>query len=245
MSGIEDTDTVAYFDNHVPEYSVGRLAHPAAFISENGGASASVVDIGCGAGNTLAYMGDATGATELCGIDVSANLLERTHEEVPGCETHLGSILDTELLDAIGRERFDFAVIAAVLHHLIGRTRRESHRRAELAVTNALELLKPGGHLIVVDEGFSPPRAVDAVFYVKKAVTRLTSRRVGILGEWNNIGPPVVSYYTNEQLVEMVQARGAAELVNQVREPAHLGRGVNILLSKTDITLISRKRVLR
>ena len=97
----------------------------------------------------------------------------------------------------------------------------------------------------MVDEGFSPPRAVDAVFYVKKAVTRFTSRRVGILGEWNNIGPPVVSYYTNEQLVEMVQARGAAELVDQVREPAHLGRGVNILLSKTDITLISRKSVLR
>jgi hypothetical protein len=113
-----------------------------------------------------------------------------------------------------------------------------------MAVTNALELLKPGGHLIVVDEGFSPPRAVDAVFYLKKAVTRLTSRRVGILGEWNNIGPPVVSYYTSEQLVEMVQARGAAELVDQVREPGSLGRGARILLSKTDITLISKKRPL-
>jgi hypothetical protein len=61
-------------------------------------------------------------------------------------------------------------------------------------------------HLIVVDEGFSPAKAVDAVFYLKRAVTRVTSRRIGILGEWNNIDPPVVFYYTNEQLVEMVQA---------------------------------------
>ena len=64
MSGIEDTDTVAYFDEHVPEYSVGRLERPAAFISANGGAAASIVDIGCGAGNTLAYMRDATGASD-------------------------------------------------------------------------------------------------------------------------------------------------------------------------------------
>ena len=178
-------------------------------------------------------------------MDVSANLLERTREAVPGCETHLGSIIDPALVDQIGRERFDFAVIAAVLHHLIGRTRRESHERARLAVLHALELLKPGGHLIVVDEGFSPPRVVDAVFYVKKAVTRLTSRRVGILGEWNNIGPPVVSYYTNEQLVDMVEANGAAELVEQVREPAVLSRGVNSVLTKTDLTLISRKADVR
>ena len=144
MNGIEDTDTVAYFDEHVPEYSVGRLERPAAFISANGGATASIVDIGCGAGNTLAYLRDATGASALCGVDVSANLLERTREAVPGCETHLGSIIDPALVDQIGRERFDFAVIAAVLHHLIGRTRRESHERARLAVLHAPRAAQAG-----------------------------------------------------------------------------------------------------
>jgi SAM-dependent methyltransferase len=236
----EDADTVAYFDQHVPEYSTGRLDFPAEFIAGHRAPDSAIVDIGCGAGNTLAHLRDATGIQDLCGIDVSERLLERTREKVPGCETHLGSILDEQLVERIG-QRFDFAVIAAVLHHLIGRTRRASRGQAAQAVLGALALLRPGGHLIVVDEGFSPSLAVDALFYVKKAVTRVTSRRVGIFGYWNNIGPPVVSYYTNEQLFELVAADGRTVLVDSRIEPERLSRPAGLALSKANTTIIVRK----
>jgi SAM-dependent methyltransferase len=236
---IEDPDTVAYFDEHAPDYSTGRLAFPAEFIREHRRDNSAIVDIGCGAGNTLAYLGDATGIETLYGLDVSERLLERAREEVPGAETQLGSILDRELVDRLGR-RFDFAVIAAVLHHLIGRDRRESHRNAATAVSNALDLLRPGGHLIVVDEAFSPVWATTALFWVKKGATRVTSRRVGLFGYWNNIGPPVVSYYTKPQLVELVQAGGKSELVDSRAEPERLAAPARWLLSKENLTLISR-----
>jgi SAM-dependent methyltransferase len=236
----EDADTVAYFDEHVPEYSTGRLSFPAEFIRRHPAGDPAIVDIGCGAGNTLAYLRDATGVEALCGIDVSERLLERTRELVPGCETHLGSILDDALVERVG-QRFDFAVIAAVLHHLIGKSRRESRGLASRAVLNALALLRPGGHLIVVDEAFSPARVVDGVFYVKKAVTRLTARRVGLFGYWNNIGPPVVSYYTREQLFDMVAAGGRTELVDSRVEPERLGKGASVLLRKANVTIVSRK----
>ena len=235
----EDADTVAYFDEHVPEYSTGRLGFPAEFIREHRRRDSSIIDIGCGAGNTLAYLREATGIESLCGIDVSEKLLERTRERVPGAETRLGSILDRELVESLGA-RFDFAVIAAVLHHLIGRSRRDSHRQAAAAIHNALDLLRPGGHLIVVDEAFSPARGADAVFWVKKGVTRVTSRRVGLFGYWNNIGPPVVSYYTRSQLLEMVAAGGRAELVGSRSEPERLSAPARWLLSKENLTLISR-----
>lgn len=236
---MHDTDTVAYFDEHVPEYSTGRLAFPAEFIREHRQAGSAIVDIGCGAGNTLAYLRDATGIQDLCGIDVSERLLERMREEVPGAEAHLGSVLDRELVERIGR-RFDFAVIAAVLHHLIGRNRRESRELAARAVHHALDMLRPGGHLIVVDEAFAPQAAVSAVFWVKKGVTRVTSRRIGLFGYWNNIGAPVVAYLSRQQLMEMVQAGGRAELVSSRVEPARLSAPARWLLRKEDVTLVAR-----
>lgn len=238
---IEDADTVAYFDDHAPEYSTGRLAYPAEFIREHGGDDSSVVDIGCGAGNTLAFMREATGIESLCGIDVSERLLERTREEVPGAETHLGSILDRELVERLSG-RFDFAVVAAVLHHLIGRDRGESFENAATAVSHALDLLRPGGHLIVVDEAFSPVWATSALFWVKKGATRVTSRRVGLFGYWNNIGPPVVSYYTKPQLVDLVRAGGRTEIAASRAEPERLAAPARWLLSKENLTLIARLR---
>jgi SAM-dependent methyltransferase len=238
---IEDADTVAYFDEHVPEYSTGRLGFPADFIREHRREDSAIVDIGCGAGNTLAFLGEATGIRSLCGLDVSEKLLERTREEVPGAETHLGSILDRELVERVGA-RFDFAVIAAVLHHLIAANRRESYENAAAAVGNALDLLRPGGHLIVVDEAFSPVWATSALFWVKKGTTRFISRRVGIFGYWNNIGPPVVSYYTRPQLVELVAAGGRTELVTSRVAPERLAAPARWFLSKENLTLISRLR---
>jgi SAM-dependent methyltransferase len=236
---MHDADTVAYFDEHVPEYSTGRLDFPAEFIREHRRDDSAIVDIGCGAGNTLAYLRDATGIQDLCGIDVSERLLERMREQVPGAEAHLGSVLDRELVERIG-PRFDFAVIAAVLHHLIGRNRRESREMAAKAVHHALDLLRPGGHVIVVDEAFSPAAAVSALFWVKKGMTRITSRRVGVFGYWNNIGTPVVAYLSRPQLVELMRAGGRAELVSSRVEPANLGAPARWLLRKEDVTLVAR-----
>ena len=89
----------------------------------------------------------AGGIEGTAGLDVSARCLEQTRERVDA-ETFLGSVLDRELVDSIG-PKYDFAVVAAVLHHLIGDSRRESREHAKLAVANSKRLLKPGGHLII------------------------------------------------------------------------------------------------
>ena len=240
MSGTpRDLKTERYFDAHVPEYSHDRLDFAARTIAElGGGPGRSLVDVGCGAGNTLRHVREETGIDDCFAIDVSPNLLERAREAT-GCEAIVGSILDDELPHKVGR-RFDFAIIAAVLHHLIGPTRGGSRALARRAVNNALEMLEPGGHLVVVEPIYYPRVAMDALFYVKKAFSALTTNRVEVGGYWNNIGAPVVSYYTNEELEDMVRAGGRAEVVAREIEPEALGR-LNAVLNKTNTTIVVRK----
>ena len=232
-----DPKTVRYFDDHAPEYSVERLAFATAAIQERAKEGASLVDLGCGAGNTLAHMLEVTPVTDALGVDVSENLLARCRE-LAGCPTMLGSIVDPDLPSRIGR-KYDFAVVAAVLHHLIGPTRKRSRDYARQAIRNALAVLEPDGHLIVLEPVFAPRLAMDAVFYVKQVVSSITSRRM-FLGEdnyWTNLGAPVVSYYGNAELETMLEDEGA-HVVDRNIVPADMGK-LDLVLARTDTTLVA------
>jgi SAM-dependent methyltransferase len=235
----EDAVTSAYFDSHVPEYSEDRLDFAVEYIRAHAQPGASLVDLGCGVGNTLAYVREKTQVTDVAGLDVSENCLARTRERVD-CETYRGSVFDPAFVATIDR-RFDFAIVAAVLHHLIGKSRSESRRYARLALANSAALLKPGGHLIVIEPIFYPPSAMTALFYVKKAMSKVSTKRVGIGGYWNNIGVPVVSYYTNEELQAMVEGTDDLKVVDRDVEPESLGRVLDRVLRKTNTTLIARR----
>jgi SAM-dependent methyltransferase len=197
-----------------------------------------LLDIGCGTGNILQHIVQRTSVGTVHGMDVSSRCLDKTRESLD-CPTHLGSILDDRFVASL-ETRFDFVLLAAVLHHLIGRTRSESKRYVARALRNALTLLKPNGYLIVLEPIFYPSLAMDCVFYLKKVVSSLTSRRVPLFDRWSNIGAPVVSYLTNEELVDLVTVSGQVELVERQVEPAPLPRPL-WFLRKTNTTLVVRR----
>jgi len=232
-----DEKTVRYFDAQVPEYSVGRLAFAAQTITQSADVDSSLVDLGCGAGNTLAYLVESTPIRDVVGVDVSEGLLARCRGHVD-CPVHLASIVDPDLATIVGRT-FDVAVVAAVLHHLIGPTRKSSRAYARTAIRNAMRLLKPGGHMVIVEPSFSPRFVMDGVFYVKKALSSVTDRRV-FVGDnyWTNFGAPVVSYYGNVELQSMIEEEGGRVVAREII-PESLGR-VDAVLSKTSTTLIVR-----
>jgi SAM-dependent methyltransferase len=230
---LADEETVAYFDANVPEYGAERLKHAADFIRERANGDSSLIDIGCGVGNTLEFVAEATGIRNLAGIDVSTSCLTKTAERVP-CELHHASILDRGFVDEIGA-RFDFALLVAVLHHLVDKTRQRSRRNAETAISHALQLLRPGGSLIIHEPSFEPRLAMDAVFYLKRYVSLMTKRRVPVFGYWSNIGPPVVSYYGVGELEDMVGRENGA-VVGRWKEPHALDRPLHLVLRATDVT---------
>lgn len=238
---MEEERTIAYFDANMPEYSVGRMDYALKAINHYLQKDGSLVDIGCGTGNILELIRDETGLQDLCGIDVSQNCLLKARERVE-CDIFLGSILDNSFVERISR-KFDFALLGAVLHHLVGRTRRESMNYASLAISNSLRLLKNGGYLIILEPVFYPAFAMEVVFYIKKLTTSVTSGRIQILGTWNNIGAPVVSYYTNEQLVAMIECTGRCQIVEMECKDLRINPlwRLALITRRTDTTIVARK----
>jgi SAM-dependent methyltransferase len=237
-----DGATETYFDSWTPEYDAARFAPAAEWIRRLAGEESTLVDIGCGSGNVLAYLRDETGLRRLAGIDVSPRYLEQARERV-GCETHQGSILDAALVGKLAG-RFDFAVLGAVLHHLVGRTRPASRDRARLAFAHCLSLVRPGGHVFVLERVFYPSWMMDVVFYVKILAVKLTSRRLELFDQWNNLGAPVVSYYTNEELRQMAADDPRAEVLDLRSVPAYLSslQRAAFIRRREDACLVIRRR---
>jgi SAM-dependent methyltransferase len=224
--------TVSYFDNHIHSYPPRRLRFIVRVLNRFAEPNQSLVDIGCGVGNVLAFLKEQT-QLSLCGIDASQACLKKA-AETACCETILGSITDDEFVLRVNRI-FDYAILAAVLHHVVGPTRRESRALAIKAIDNSFRLLKPGGMLFILEPTFTPKIMMDLVFWIKRGVTTLTSERVGIAGSrWNNIGAPVVSYYASDELKNLIPA-DAPIIDNEIapRKRTALAKFVGIRASQT------------
>ena len=241
MSVSRDERTERYFETLTPTYSPRRYRPVLKFLRQDARKSSSLLDVGCGSGNVLAMMRKGTRVDELAGLDVSARYLAQCESNVPGCQTYEGSIVDASLANEIGRQ-YRYVLVGAVLHHLVGRTRRRSRDLTRQALENAWALVEPGGALILMEPTFRPRWVMWCLFHAKRVVGRLTSRRVPLLGYWNNIGEPVVSYYSHVE-IEVAIARLGGELVLARKETRRLPFMWRLagLTERADSVLILRK----
>jgi 2-polyprenyl-3-methyl-5-hydroxy-6-metoxy-1,4-benzoquinol methylase len=218
-----DRATVDYFDSHCHEYGRDRIRGVARMLAPYVGPEARMIDVGCGTGANLARLSRALGITDLTALDASEASLERVRERLPDAQTHCMSLLDEESL-AVLQGEYDVVLMAAVLHHLVGRSRQESRRRAQAGLRMAATLARPGGLVVVMEPVFTPvpPWGVllapsDTLFWVKRMTTLVTSDRVPLGGYWNNIGAPVVSFYTAGEVGSMMIRSGLQPLVRRIR----------------------------
>lgn len=211
-----DERTERYFEEHTPVYSIKKYADVLAFLRDTAGPQASLLDIGCASGGLLKLVMDNTSIQDVAGVDVSPAYLDQCVAAVPTCRTSLASILDEDLRMAVGRE-FSFVVVGAVLHHLVGSTRRKSLKYAREGLANAWSLVEPGGTLIIEEPTYRPRWLMGGLFYVKRLVSSLVPGRVTIFGHWNNLGEPVVSYFSHAALVQEASELPGATLVLDMR----------------------------
>jgi SAM-dependent methyltransferase len=213
MGSHEDEQTRDYFQTNTPEYWGGRYNDVIQFLDRVAGADMSLLDIGCGTGNILAAIRAGTCLTSLTGVDTSPAYLQKAREK--GFETHQGSITDGASLISLGKQ-FDFVLVGAVLHHLVASSRESSRALAELALKNALSITRSGGRLILMEPTFRPRLTMTVVFHLKRLMSRVTKRRIELFGKWNNIGEPIVSYYSTDDVDAMVRAADP-DLVHEQR----------------------------
>ena len=100
---------------------------------------ATVIELGCSAGGVGAQMKQAFGTTRYVGVELSAEVAQRARARldqvlVANVETTLPSAL------GLGAQEFDLLVALDVLEHLVDPWE---------TLARWVELLKPGGHVIV------------------------------------------------------------------------------------------------
>lgn len=232
----EDEKTLDYFDRFTPHYNPARFQFGIDYLKQHASAAHSLLDIGCGDGATLSLLKENTPLVDLWGLDISGNYLAKA-ERLLSCRTIEGSILDNDLV-AKHAGRFDFCTLGAVVHHLIGATRKESLEFARQCLRNSVELLKPGGSLIIFEPTYSPGWMMSVAFWIKKGFSRYSNSRIELFKSWANLGQPVVSYYTREQLTQMAKALPEANVhMNEVNDRYTLGgfikrQGVGMILRR-------------
>ena len=242
MSGTDEA-TVSYFDNHCHEYGRDRIRGLAKVLRPMLGEGARLVDVGSGTGANLARLSKALKVSDLTALDASAESLSRVADRLPQARTHCVSILDEDALEPL-KGAFDVVVMAAVLHHLVGSTRRESRALAERGLANAARLARPGGLVVVLEPVFEQRglgivvRPNGSIFWVKRMVTSVTSRRVPVLGYWNNIGAPVVSFYSGDEVAAMT-AQAGLDLVHRDSREQQPG-AIGMVARRADDTFIAR-----
>ena len=239
-----DEATVDYFDRHCHEYGRNRIRGVAKLLRPYVGPESRLVDVGCGTGGNLARLSKALKLTDVTALDASAESVAQAAERMPQATTRVASLLDDADVAPL-RGQYDVVLMAAVLHHLVGATRAESRRNAEVGLANAASLARPGGLVVVLEPVFTPRGVAgallapsDTLFWLKRAVTTVTDERLPVLGYWNNIGAPVVSFYGYTEVSSMIIKAGLRPVSRQER--AHSLGMLDRVVRRGDATYVAQ-----
>ncbi len=199
-----------FFDRFTPRYDDRRVDFMVEELRELGPAP-RVIDLGCGDGSVLRHLVDRVPGLAPVGVDPSPRYVDLANER--GLDARVGSILDPGLAAATG-DGYDAALVVAVLHHLVGPTRRRSRANVAAAIGVAAGLVRPGGKLLIYEPTYRPRLGMAVLFWIKAMVVRLAgNRRVELGRPALNIGAPIVSYYDVEA-IEALLAGAGLELVD-------------------------------
>ena len=235
-----DQKTLSYFNHYTPKYSIKKFDNILYFLNKYGKKNDSLIDIGCGNGELLLLIEKKTRIKKLHGIDTSSEYMKQAKKKI-SCKIYKGSILDNQLVLSL-EEKFDFAIMSAVLHHLIGKNRKESRNQAQKAIKNALKLVKNNSYIIILEPLFSSVFFSTIIFYLKKFFSFFYAKRIEIFGKWNNIGAPIVSYYSLSEIKDIVKSNNKINIIKIIKNPEK-NKLLNLLgIKKTNIVFILKKK---
>ena len=193
--------TKKYFDSHTPSYSIGRFDIVLDWLKSIKSAK-TILDVGCGNGSFLKQVSKTRRTIKLYGSDESSSYLRIAKKNVDA-DFILDDIISTKI-----KKKFDTITAIALLHHLIGKTRKDSKNLTKKTLQNCSNMLNDGGCIIIMEPVFSNRFLMDIIFYIKKFFTIISAKRITIFGYWNNLGAPVVSYFSKESISQLVVESG-------------------------------------
>jgi tRNA (cmo5U34)-methyltransferase len=108
--------------------------------------AATLLDIGCGAGNYTLKMLQKKPGLDCTLVDLSKPMLDKAYERLKGTTATNVQVLQGDIREVqLPGEHFDIILAGAVLHHL------RDDADWEIAFLKLFQLLKPGGCLMISD----------------------------------------------------------------------------------------------
>jgi len=119
-------------------HGVGSDRYDSFLLSQVPAGAVSVLDVGCGLGRLAAKL--ALDNREVIGVDLSPEMIARA-QKAGRAARHLLFLCGDFLERDFTAQQFDCVISAATLHHM----------PEDLAVARMVELLRPGGRLVIHD----------------------------------------------------------------------------------------------
>jgi len=231
---MKDNFSKRYFEKFSPNYSLDNFSLIVDYL--RGKKRKDILDVGCGDGRSLEVLNkylnaDVFGLEEAEGykIKMKKNLAEKIFWM---------SILDGGILKKVNR-KFDAVIISRVLHHLVSQSPQKSKELSCRAIRNAFKLTQKGGEVIISEPIFEPACLNSFVFYIKKFFSRITRRRVTLFGHWNNIGEPLVSYFTINEIKELAHKYNIVEFKLEKYKSTFL---INFFFKRLEVFVVLRRK---
>ena len=126
---------------------------------------------------------------------------------------------------------FDYVIIKNLLHHLVGRTRRESKDNARRAVKELKRVTKDGGHIIILDQYNRHEFFSSIIFYLTLFFSIL-----GISFKSFGLGKNViVSFLTPDGIRKFLTRAGDVEIVFDRENRLDVSKKLKYTLLMSDI----------
>ena len=142
------------------------------------------------------------------------------------------SLIGGNALDLpFGARSFEWVVVKNLLHHLVGRTRRESKAYVKRAVEELIRVTKDGGHIIILDQYNRHRLFSSIVFYLTLffSVFGISFKSFG----WGK--DVIVSFLTPDETRGFLMGAGDVEIVLNVENRLDVSRKLKYTLLMSNI----------
>ena len=180
---------------------------------------------GGGSGAFLDLVIENTGINRAYNVEL---VYEAYRKQVNGCICLMGgNALNLPFKDC----SFDWVVVKNLLHHLVGRTRRESKAFAKRAVEELTRVTKVGGYIIILDQ-YNRHRLFSSVIFYLTLFFSVFGISFKSFGWGKNI---IVSFLTPDETMNFLTGAGDVEIVLNIENRLDVSRKLKYTLLMSDI----------
>ncbi len=196
-----------------------------------------IFDFGCGDGFFIKKMIDDGIEAEFFGSDLSTSMINLSKEKFRNEDVNL-FVADGFMLPFSAKTKFDIIHVDAVLHHIIGKTRRESIVKVEKILEKLGKALSENGRIIVEEFNFTsyfiPSISSFIVFYFLKLFNFL---KLDLSKIYDEFQPGLeVNFFNDKQLKKLLEKYGEVEQIRKIRKKSLIWKRLFLLKEQGTIS---------